>query len=128
VDAKGLPQYAWQGIKYSQWAYWCSLLCAAMSLLYLPPGSVRSIVILTPLLTELFCVSVTYWVYQQADEYLRLKLLLAVAHTAIALAFASLAYFCLELFGFPRLSMLWINLLGWSVFNLQLLWVIFRAR
>jgi len=37
-------------------------------------------------------------------------------------------YFVLELFGFPRLSMVWINLLGWSIFNLQMLYVIFRSR
>ena len=37
-------------------------------------------------------------------------------------------YFVLELFGFARLSMVWINLLGWSIFNLQMLYVIFRSR
>jgi hypothetical protein len=39
-----------------------------------------------------------------------------------------LGYFFLELLGVPRLSMLWVNLLGWSVFSLQMLFVIFRSR
>ena len=34
----------------------------------------------------------------------------------------------LELLGFPHVSMLWVNLLGWSVFNVQMLFVILRSR
>jgi hypothetical protein len=85
-------------------------------------------VTLTPILTALLCVSVAYGLYQACDEYIRLKLLKCVAITAVVVAFCTLGYFFLELVGFPRLSMLWINLLGWSVFNAQMLFVIFRSR
>ena len=83
---------------------------------------------LTPVLTALLCVSVAYWLYRDCDEYIRLRLLEAVAATGIIVGFCTLAYFFLELLGFPHVSMLWVNLLGWSVFNVQMLFVILRSR
>jgi hypothetical protein len=82
----------------------------------------------TPILTALFCVAVAYWLYEACDEYIRFRLLRCVAVTAVIIAFCTIGYFFMELLGFPRLSMLWVNLLGWSVFNLQVLFVIFRSR
>ena len=122
-----LPKFAAQGVFYSQWAYWSSLAGAALSVVYIPPGSLRTFVILTPLLTAILCAAVTSWVYSACDEYVRAKILRAVTITALAAALASLGYFCLELLGYPRQSMIWVSILGWSVFNLQILHVIFRA-
>jgi hypothetical protein len=79
-------------------------------------------------LTALLCLAVAYWLYHASDEYIRARLLRCVAVTAIVVAVCTLGYFVLELVGFPRVSMLWINLLGWSVFNLQMLYVMFRSR
>jgi hypothetical protein len=128
MKASDLPRSAVLGVVSSQWAYWCSLAVAALSLSYIPPGSVRTIVILAPALTALLCLSVVYWLYKSCDEYLRLRLLGCVAVTAIVVSICTLLYFFLELFGFPPLSMLWVNLLGWSVFNVQMLFVILRSR
>ena len=44
--------------------------------------------------------------------------------TALVVALGSLVYLCLELLGFPRLSIVWVSIVGWSTFNLQLLFVI----
>lgn len=123
-----LPRLAVRSVAYSQWAYWCSLVIAALSVTYIPPGSIRTVVILTPALTALLCVLVACWLYQASDEYIRVRLLRCVAITAVIVAFCTLGYFSLELFGFPRLSMLWVNVLGWSIFNLQILFVIFRSQ
>jgi hypothetical protein len=128
MDASALPRFWVRGVFYSQWAYWCSLAVAALSITYIPAGTIRAAVMLTPVLTAIFCVSVAYWLYEACDEYIQFKLLRCVAVTAVIVAFCTLGYFFLELLGFPRLSMLWINLLGWSVFNLQVLLVIFRSR
>jgi len=128
TDPNALPQIAVRSVAYSQWAYWCSLVVAALSVAYIPPGAVRIAVLLSPILTGLLCLAVAYWLYQACDEYIRYKLLKCVAATAVIIAFGSLVYFFLELLGFPRLSALWINLLGWSVFNLQVLYVIYRSR
>jgi hypothetical protein len=84
-------------------------------------------VILTPLLTAILCAAVASWVYSACDEYVRAKILRVTVITALAVALGSLGYFCLELLGFPRQSMIWVGILGWSAFNLQLLFVVFRA-
>jgi hypothetical protein len=128
MDGQSLPRAALRGVAYSQWAYWCSIVMATLSVVYIPPGSVRNAVLLSPILTAALCLFVAYWLYQASDEYIRVRLLLCVVVTAIIVASCSLGYFFLELVGFPRVSMLWINLIGWSVFNLQVLYVVYRSR
>src|SRR5215470_10867609 len=128
VAATAYPQYAFRGVLGSQWAYWSSLVVAVWGYAYMPQGSIRTVLILTPILPALLIVATAYWVYRACDEYVRARILTAVAYTAAIVACATLSYFVLELFGFPRVSMLWINLIGWSLFNLQMLYVIFRSR
>ena len=128
MEPNVLPRLAIRGIVLSQWAYWCSLAVATLSIRYIAPSSIRTAVMLTPVLTALLCVSVAYWLYRDCDEYIRLRLLKGVAATGIIVGFCTLAYFFLELLGFPHVSMLWVNLLGWSVFNVQMLLVILRSR
>jgi hypothetical protein len=83
---------------------------------------------LAPVLTAALCVATTRWSYEACDEYVRARIQRAVIATALVLAAGTLGYFILELLGFPRISMLWVNLFGWSVFNLQMLLVIYRSR
>ena len=123
-----LPHNAARYVFLSQWAYWCSLAVALLSVRYIPLGAIRTAVMLTPVLTAALCVATSFWLYEACDEYQRVRILRGVTFTAIILAIGTLGYFLLELAGFPRLSMLPVNLLGWSVFNLQMLYVIFRSR
>jgi hypothetical protein len=122
------PRRAVFFIFLSQWNYWVMLAVAAWSYRYMPGGSIRNTLILTPVLPALVIVPLAYWLYQACDEFIRLRLLKCVVITAIAVAIVTLGYFFLELFGFPRLSMLAVNLFGWSVFNLQMVYVILRSR
>ena len=122
------PRAAVTGIFYSQWAYWCTLIMAGLSYFYLPPGSVRVALLLTPILPALLIVGVTYWIYDDCDEFIKLRIIRSAVVTAIVMAFVTFGYFVLELFGFPRVSALAINLVGWSIFNLQLLYVLIQAR
>jgi hypothetical protein len=92
-DPKTLPRLAVRSVAYSQWAYWCSIVVAALSVAYIPPGSIRIAVLMSPILAGLLCLSVAYWLYQACDEYIRSKLLQCVATTAVIVAFASLGYF-----------------------------------
>jgi hypothetical protein len=128
MNTEALPRRVLRGVVLSQWAYWCSLACAVLSLSYLPPGGVRIAVMLTPVLTAILCVATTSWSYEACDEYVRARIQRGVTATAIVIAAATLGYFILEMLGFPRISMLWVNLFGWSVFNLQMLFVIYRSR
>ena len=123
---ESLPRFALRAVGYSQWAYWCSLAGALLSLRYLPAGGGRTLVIATPALTAALCVAVTYWLYEACDEYQRARMLRAVSRTAVIVAAGTLAWFIFELFGAQRISMLWVNLAGWSVFNLQVLFVRLR--
>jgi hypothetical protein len=127
MKPNALPKFAVRAVAYSQWTYWSALACAVLSVNYIPPGSIRTFVILVPILAAILCVSVAGWLYTACDEYLRARLLRAVTVTALVVALASLGYFCLELLGFPRQSMIWVSILGWSAFNLQLLVVILGA-
>jgi hypothetical protein len=122
------PAETLRGIYYSQWAYWCTLLMAAMSFVYLPAGSARNLVVLAPVLTALLGAAVVYWVYRSCDEYVRQRILKCAAATGIVMMFATLIYFLLELNGQARLSMIAVNLLGWTVFHLLLLYVVIRSR
>jgi hypothetical protein len=81
-----LPRFAVRGVVYSQWAYWCSLVIAASSIIYIPPGSIRTVAMLTPVLTAFLCISVAYWLYKACDEYIRQRLLKCIAFTAIIVA------------------------------------------
>ena len=57
-----------------------------------------------------------------------MRILRAITRTAIVMAAGTLVWFFFELAGYPKLSMLWVNIAGWSIFNLQMLMVIFSSR
>ena len=126
--AESLPHFATKTVFYSQWAFWCSIAGAFLAVQYVPAGSVRNFVIATPALTAGLCVAASYWLYEACDEFQRVRILRAAARTAVLMAAATLLWFFLELSGFPKLSMLWVNILGWGLFNVQVLFVIFQSR
>ena len=111
-----------------QWAYWTTLGAAAWAWRYIPAGVVRSSLVLIPVLLALLIAANTFWIYDACDEFIRLRILKCVVITAIVVTSCTLGYFFMELGGFPRLSMLTVNLFGWSVFNLLMLHVIFRSQ
>jgi uncharacterized membrane protein len=76
----------------------------------------------------LLIFAITYWLYRVCDEYIRLRTLQAATLTAVIIAILSMIYFFLELLDFPRLSTMWVHIVGWSVFDAQMLWLVFRCR
>ena len=122
------PSAAVRAIFWSQWAYWCALAMAIWAYVMMPQGNIRTLLVLTPILPGLLIFAVTYWLYETCDEYVRLRTLQAATLTAMLVAVLSMIYFFLELLGFPKLSMMWIHIVGWSVFDAQLLWLMFRSR
>jgi hypothetical protein len=128
MSTESLPRIAVSTMGYSQLAYWTSLACAVLAVAYIPAGSVRTFVIVTPALTAALCVAASFWVYEACDEFLRARILRAITRTAILVAAGTLVWFFLELAGYPKLSMLWVNFAGWSIFNFQILMVVFASR
>lgn len=128
MQTESLPRFALTTVGWTQWAYWCSLAGAVLAAAYIPAGSIRTFVTITPALTAALCVAASYWLYEACDEFHRVKILRAVTRTAILVAAGTLTWFFFELAGYPKLSMMWVNLAGWSVFNLQILLVAFSSR
>ena len=111
-----------------QWAYWTTLAAAAWGWRYVPSGTMRDSLAMIPILLALLIADNAYRIYDACDEFIRLRILKCVVITAIVVAAGTLGYFFLELSGFPRLSMLAVNLFGCSVFNVSMLYVIIRSR
>ena len=109
---------------WSQWGYWWMVAVAIWAHLYLPPGPIRTVLILTPILPGLIILGLSYHFYEASDEYIRLRILKAGTVTGLTLALFTLVYSFLELLGFPRLSAAWIALVGWSVFVIQIVMVL----
>ena len=111
-----------------QWAYWTTLAMSWWAWRYFPAGAVRDSLVLIPVLLAMLIAANAYWVYDACDEFIRLRILKCVVVTAMVVSACTLGYFFLELLGFPHLSLLVVNLFGWSVFNLLMLYVIKRSQ
>lgn len=91
-------------------------------------GLLELVVVALPLLTLTLNVFIAYTVYRASDEYGRQRILKSAAVTGVMLAFGTTGYFSLEQLGYPHLSMIVVNLVGWSLFTLLLVWVRYRAQ
>jgi hypothetical protein len=123
--------YSWRavGVLFGLFAYLCTLGAAPFGVHYLAADGARQlVVVVVPMLTAVLLVSIIFVIYLASDEYVRNRILKCAALTAIILAFSTLGYFCLELLGHARLPMIVVNLYGWGVFSVMLLWVLYRAR
>jgi hypothetical protein len=91
-------------------------------------GARQLVVVVLPMLTAVLLVSIIFLIYVASDEYVRNRILKCAALTGVIMAFSTLGYFCLEMLGHARLPMIVVNLYGWAVFTILLLWVLCRAR
>jgi hypothetical protein len=116
-------------ILFSLLAYLCTVVMAAFAPHLLAADGARQLVVVAvPMLTLLLVVCAIFIAYLASDEYVRNRILKCAALAGVILAFSTLGYFCLEVLGHARLSMIWVNLYGWTVFIIPLLWVLYRAR
>ncbi|HTC44259.1 MAG TPA: hypothetical protein VK696_04345 [Steroidobacteraceae bacterium] len=115
------------GILFLLWAYLCTLFVGVMAPAILTRDTLK-LVLSVPLLTLLLLVCSIYWVYRASDEYIRHRILKCAALTGVILAFSTLGYYCLERLGYPHLSMIVVNLYGWTIFTVLMLWVLYRAK
>lgn len=115
-----LPTYS---LLAAGWAYVVTLIVVGVAIPFYPAPGMRKVLASLPLLTLLLLVGVTYFVYRASDEYQRLRILKCAAITGVLLAFGTTGYFCLEQLGYPHLSVIIVNLCGWSIFLILMLWV-----
>jgi hypothetical protein len=116
------------GILLSLWTYLCTLVMAAVAPHYLKSDGTLKFVLWVPVVTLVIVVTIIYFAYRASDEDVRHRILKCMGLTGAILAFSTLGYFCLERVGYPNLSMIWVNLYGWSIFTALMLWVLYRAR
>jgi len=83
-------------------------------------GSLRTALILAPILPGLALIGLTVRAYSLADEFIRLRIAQAAAVAATVTAAFALVCFYLELVGMPRLSTAWISNILWVVFVAQM--------
>ena len=94
----------------------------------MPLGGIRTCLVLAPIAPAILILAVSYWLYQSCDEYIRQRTLQAATLTALVVAALSMIYVFLELLGFPKLSMMWVQVVGWSLFNVQMIKLWFEAK
>jgi hypothetical protein len=89
---------------------------AMWALLRLPPGTMRSTLVLAPILPGLGLIWSTVLAYRRADEFVQREILLAGSLAALFTAVWTLAYAFLEPLGLPHLNMGFVHTFGWPVF------------
>jgi len=83
----------------------------------MPPGYVRTLVVITPSIP----IALVFWVigrqFRRMDEFVRLRTLESMAISSSVVGAFSLTYGFFEMAGFPKLSMFWVwGLMGLSTF------------
>jgi TM2 domain-containing membrane protein YozV len=121
MTPKTLRHKAIWSIFWSQWAYWVTVAMAIWASLNLSPGPTRTILLVTPILPGSLIIALAVWLYHACDEFIRAQILKATAIAATFTSFWTMAYSFLEFAGFPRLSMMWVGNVGWSIFILLML-------
>lgn len=100
-------------------------LRAAMSL---PPGTVRTMLILSPIAPGLFLIWNSVRWYRRCDEYVRLRILQATAVVAVFTAVWTLIYPYLELLGLPHLNVGLVHAFGWPIFMIAMVRLLVTGR
>ena len=94
----------------------------------LPPGVARTALQILPIAPGLFLIWNGVRWYHKCDEYIRLRILQAVAVVAVFTAVWTLVYAYLELLGLPSLNMGFVHTLGWPIFVVAMVRLIVTGR
>ena len=97
-------------------AYLLGYAAAMWALFELPPGAMRTTLVITPILPGLGLIWSTVAAYRRADEYVQREILLAATQAALFTAVWTLAYAFLEPLGLPHLNMGFVHTFGWPIF------------
>lgn len=100
----------------AQLGYWVFVAVAVLASRAELDSSLKRLFAVLPILPGIAIILVGVRIAKRCDEYIRVKLLEAAAIVAAMTAAWTLIYSYLEIVGFPRLSMMWVGNIGWSVF------------
>lgn len=94
----------------------------------MPRGGLQTLIVLLPIVPGLLLIGNSVRCYRRSDEFIRLRILQAVAVTAAVTAVWTLIYAYLELLGLPHLSVGFVHTVGWPVFVVQMVRLIRSAQ
>jgi hypothetical protein len=97
-------------------AYLLAYAAAMWSLVNLPAGPVRSLIVLSPIVPGLAMIFATVIAYRKGDEFVQREVLIAAALAALVTAVWTLVYAYLEALGLPHLNVGFVHTFGWPVF------------
>jgi hypothetical protein len=101
------------------WWFFAYLLCyglAMWALPNLPPGPLRTSLVLSPITPGLAMIFATVVAYRRGDEFVQREVLIATALAALVTAVWTLVYAYLEALGFPHLNVGFVHTFGWPIF------------
>jgi hypothetical protein len=96
--------------------YLLAYAAAMWSLVNLPAGPVRSLIVLSPIVPGLAMIFATVIAYRKGDEFVQREVLIAAALAALVTAVWTLVYAYLEALGLPHLNVGFVHTFGWPVF------------
>jgi hypothetical protein len=97
-------------------AYLLAYGAAMWALASQPPGSVRTLLVLAPIVPGLAMIFATLVAYQRGDEFVQREILIATGIAALFTAAWTLVYAYLEPLGFPHLNVGFVHTFGWPIF------------
>jgi len=89
---------------------------ALWALVSLPPGPLRTVLVLSPTVPGLAMIFATVTAYRRGDEFVQREVLIAAALAALVTAVWTLVYAYLEPLGFPHVNVGFVHTFGWPVF------------
>lgn len=101
--------------------YLIAYSAAMWALLSLPAGAPRTLLVVAPIVPGLLMIWKTVQNYRRCDEFLRQRILEAVAQAAVFTAIWTLIYAYLEPLGFPHLNLGIVSTFGWLIFCWQMI-------
>jgi len=114
---------------WSQVAFLCTWALCIWALLAMPPGGVlRTVLVLSPIPAGFVIYGVGCWLYFASDEYIRVRILMAATVSALVMSAFALVYSYLALLGFSQPPLYWVHNIGWAVFVVQMLRVIYSTK
>lgn len=102
-------------------AYLVAYSGAMWALMTQPAGLLKTLLVMAPIVPGSLMIWRSVVNYRRSDEFVRQKILQAVALTAVVTAFWTLVYAYLEPLGLPHLNMGFVHTVGWPIFIWQMI-------
>ena len=109
-------------------AYLCAWAISMWAAYRIPSGGVRTVLVLLPIAAGFVIYAVSCLLYLASDEYIRLRILIAAAISALLMSAFVLVFTYLTLVGVRSPPLYWVHNIGWGAFVVQMLRLKYSTR